>query len=70
MRQFITKHQLVAFFVLAYVFTWLIDFIIPQSNGLSAIGSYGPFFAAVVISSILMPERINQRPGKQWILFG
>ncbi len=68
-KELIAGHQLTAFFVLAFAVTWVVDFLIPQSSGLSALGSYGPFFAAVALAAILQPVQSYGSSIKRWALF-
>jgi CAAX protease family protein len=68
-RKFITHHQLIAFFVLAFVFSWAIEFAIPASNAFSTLGSYGPFAAAVLLSAFLVPGKVGRRSVRRWVCF-
>lgn len=68
-KEIIAGHQLIAFFVLTYAFTWTFWFLIPQSNAFSNVGTFGPFFAAVVISAIIAPEKVKGSHARRWALF-
>ncbi len=68
-KQMLAQHSLIAFFVLAFGFSWILWLLIPQSNGFSTIANYGPAFAAVVLSVILIREKDTGFGLKRWVIF-
>src|SRR5512133_2997737 len=68
-KQFLTQHQLTAFFILTFAFSWAIWFLIPDSNLFSKLGNYGPFLAAVILSAVLSPEMVKGGRVQRWALF-
>jgi len=68
-KELIAQHQLIAFFVLAFVFSWATYFAIPASNAFSTLGNYGPFAAAVLMSAFLAPGKVIGGGVRRWALF-
>src|SRR4051794_35322087 len=80
-RESITRHQLVAFFVLAFVFSWY-PWIIALARGRSSgPNPLGPFIAALIVAGItqgwpgirdLLARMVRARIGLRWyaIIFG
>lgn len=68
-NQFPAQHQITAFFILTFAFSWAIWFMIPDSNLFSKLGNYGPFLAAVILSAVLSPETVKGGRVQRWALF-
>ena len=55
----VTDHPLIAFFFIAFTFSWAFWLLIPPNNNFYLFGVFGPFLAAIVVSSIVAPEKIQ-----------
>lgn len=56
-KEWISQHQLTAFFLLTLAISWTVWFLIPRSSGFSVLGGIGPLFSAVIISALLPSEK-------------
>lgn len=65
----IADHPLIAFFVFAFAFSWAFWLLIPPTNDFYLFGVFGPLLAAVVVSTILAPERIAGSLSRRLALF-
>jgi membrane protease YdiL (CAAX protease family) len=72
----IKRHQVLAFFLLAYLITWLgfflVYFIFPGNEIVEALSApvvFSPALAAMLISGISTPKPRLAREGKRWIVF-
>lgn len=65
-KDFVTRHQVFAYFVLAFAFSWTIWFFLPSLNNT---GVFGPPVAAVIISAFVASERVNGSSRRRWTLF-
>jgi hypothetical protein len=65
-KEFIARHQLIAYFALTYAFSWTIWFFLPQIANTAV---FGPPVAAVVISAIIAPEKVNGSSARRWARF-
>jgi hypothetical protein len=66
----IKRHQLIAYFVLTFVISWAVEFLIPRSNGFFALGGLGPLFSAVIITRLLPSDKTDGYPGRRFLFFG
>ncbi len=68
-KQTLAQHPILIFFILAYAFSWVVWFIIPQNNGLSTIANYGPTIAAMILSVILVKQGDRGFRSRWWVVF-
>jgi membrane protease YdiL (CAAX protease family) len=68
-KEWISQHQLIAYFLLTLVISWTIWFFIPRSNGLSTLGGIGPFFSAVIVTALLPCDKTDGYLGRRVLLF-
>ncbi|UCF06535.1 MAG: CPBP family intramembrane metalloprotease [bacterium] len=86
-KSYIVNHQLISFFLLAYLFTWILWIIfapLAYSGGrayhapwliihlsvpLTIYGVFGPAIAAIIISFIVNPGKIQRRTLRFWYVF-
>ena len=61
----IRKNQLISFFILAFILSWLV-YLIPE---FSSISLFGVALAAIIISAINKPQIIGKHNLKRWITF-
>jgi hypothetical protein len=54
----VTDHPLIAFFAVAFAFSWTLWLLIPPSNDFYLLGVFGPFLAGVIVTTILAPEKV------------
>jgi len=71
------NHQLTAYFLLTYLITWTIfciPFVMVVGDTITtllvmAVGGSGPAFAAIILSGILGPEKLENQVLKRWCVF-
>ncbi|MBN1432105.1 MAG: CPBP family intramembrane metalloprotease [Methanomicrobiaceae archaeon] len=75
--QLIKKYQLISYFVLAFAITWAV-FCIPFFYTINdpatfilamGIGGTGPAFAAIILSRIIKPEKVETDSQMRWTVF-
>lgn len=75
--EFIRNNQLKSYFILTFLITWTIftiPFFFPINDPATcilfmAIGGTGPAFAAIILSGVLKPGKVETNAGKQWAVF-
>jgi hypothetical protein len=73
----IAHHQVIVFFVLAFVISWAIWLLSPALSAgddnaklvITLIGAYGPALAAIFVSGIASPERLDINTGRRTRVF-
>lgn len=73
----IKNNQLKSYFLLTFLITWAIMFsplIVPMNDPMisilvMAIGGAGPAFAAIILSAVLKPKKVESQTLKRWAVF-
>jgi membrane protease YdiL (CAAX protease family) len=76
LAEWIRQHQVLAFFIMAYVITWpgffLVFFIFPGNELVEVLASqvvFGPALSAMLVSGIAEPLPKHERTNARWISF-
>jgi membrane protease YdiL (CAAX protease family) len=76
LKDWIRRHQVPAFFILAFLITWpgffLVFYIFPGNQIVEALSAqvvFGPALAAMLVSGIAEPSPKDKRPRAWWIIF-
>lgn len=75
--KFIARHQVIVFFVLAFLISWTIWLLSPNLSAnddnallvMTLMGTYGPALAAMFVSGVADPERLDIEPGRRGRVF-
>ena len=73
----IKRHQVSAFFVIAFMISWAIWLLSPVLSGgdedtkmvVTLIGAYGPALAAMLVSGMVSPEPAGIPSARRWLVF-
>lgn len=73
----IKNNQLKSYFILAFAITWAVMFLpllVPLKDPMinilvMAIGGSGPAFAAIILSGVLKPKKVESKTLKRWVVF-
>ena len=74
LKGWIMHYQVIAFFLIAFMFSWAIWFLSPYLSGgnnntklvITLIGAYGPALAAIFVSGMANPGRSGIKSVKRW----
>ncbi|HET9911083.1 MAG TPA: CPBP family intramembrane glutamic endopeptidase [Anaerolineales bacterium] len=75
LRAFIQRYDIVLFFLLTFLFSWLIWFITPYLpdthdwQRIQGIASAGPVIIAILLSTLLQPGRDRSRAKRHFVVF-